>query len=293
MSRRYFTAAAVRALADRLTERDWLVLRKVCALRFLTGSQLCRLCFLDSDDPQVNARAARRSLLRLTRLGVLARLPRAVGGVRAGSAGYVYRLGRGGERLAVRRGLLPGPIRRRSLTPGTLFLRHALLVAELHTQLTECERSGGFELLELSAEPSCWREMDGLGTQRLKPDTFVRLGLGPYEDSYFIEVDRATEGSRAIERQCARYVAYHHGGAEQAARGVFPRVLWLATTTGRVRAIEDCIERLPVGDRELFETSVFDRVLEVLHVESPPAMDGRKGVSDGVPSKECVSDGPC
>ncbi|MGH2878758.1 MAG: replication-relaxation family protein [Solirubrobacteraceae bacterium] len=266
MSARYVTAKHVRALADRLSDRDWLVLERVTALRFVSGSQLTRLCFADSDDPAVNARSARRALLRLTRLAVLERLPRSVGGVRAGSAGFVYRLGLGGQRLAASRGLLPARQRRRSLIPGTLFLSHTLQIAELHTRLIESERSGRCELLKLDGEPSCHRINDGLDGQRvlLRPDTYVRLGIGPYEDSYFIEVDRGTEGSRALTDQLRRYVAYYQTGREQTEHGVFPKVLWLAETPERVRVIADCVAALPSEYRALFAVAQFDHALRFM-----------------------------
>lgn len=263
---RYVTARSVHSLAEHLSDRDWLALRHVATLRFVTGSQLARLCFTDSDDPKANARAARRALLRLVRLGALERLPRAIGGVRAGSAGFVYRLGLGGYRLAVSRGWQPERQRRRSQVPGLLFLRHTLQIAELHTQLIECERSGRVELLALDGEPSCHRINDGLDGQRfyLKPDSYVRLGIGPYEDSYFIEIDRGTEGSRALHGQLERYVAYYQTGREQRERGVFPKVLWLANTPERERAIADCVARLPAEMRSLFTVAAFDQALPAM-----------------------------
>jgi hypothetical protein len=266
MTARYFTAQHVRELAERLSEQDWLVLKQVSSLRFVSGSQLTRLCFSASDDPCANARAARRALLRLTRLGVLARLPRPIGGVRAGSAGFVYRLGLGGHRLAVLRGWQPERQRRRSLVPGTLFLRHTLQIAELHTCLIEGERSGRFELLALAAEPLCHRTYDGLGGQRvvLKPDSYVRLGLGPYEDSYFIEVDRGTEGSQALSWQLERYVAYHLSGREQTERGVFPRVLWLVPSEQRKAALVDSLTRLTAESWRLFAVAPFADALTVM-----------------------------
>ncbi len=266
MSAGYFTTEYVRALADRLSERDLLVLQRVTELHFVSGSQLARLCYSDNSDPQANARAARRALLRLVRLGVLERLPRPVDGVRAGSAGFIYRLGLGGYRLAVLRGLLPERQRRRSLVPGTLFLRHTLQIAELHTRLIECERSGRFELLALAAEPSCHRIYDGLGGQRvrLKPDSYVQLGIGPYEDNYFIEVDRSTEGSRALNDQLQAYVRYYRSGQEQTEHGVFPKVLWLTTSTDRMRVIEDCVQRLPSDAEALFAVAQFDQALAIM-----------------------------
>ena len=266
MTARYLTAAVLRDLDAQLTEHDLAVLRRVSDLRFVSGSQLTRLHYAASDNPVVNARAARRALLRLVRLDVLARLPRPVGGVRSGSAGFVYYLGVGGQRLAMTRGWQPERRRRRSLTPGTLFLRHSLQVAELHTLLVECDRSRSIELLELDAEPACWRSYRAAGGQRctLKPDSYARLGVGAFEDSYFFEIDRGTEGSRAVERQLRRYLAYYASGQEQAERGVFPKALWLTTTAERVRVIEDCVRRLPGQSRELFQVARFGDALAVI-----------------------------
>jgi hypothetical protein len=262
----YVTARSADTLAERLSKQDWFVLKQVSSLRFVTGSQLTRLCFSGSDDPKANARAARRALLCLVRLGVLERLPRAIGGVRAGSAGFVYRLGLGGHRLAASRGWQPKRQRRRSQVPGLLFLNHTLQISELHTRLIECERSGRIELLALDAEPLCHRIYDGLGGQRivLKPDTYTRLGLGPYEDSYFIEVDRGTEGSRALHGQLERYVAYYQSGQEQRGRGVFPKVLWTTNTPERERVIAACVARLQAEARSLFVVARFDDGLTVI-----------------------------
>jgi hypothetical protein len=266
MSGRYLTAARLDALGAALSGRDLDVMERVSALRFVSGAQLTRLCFADLGDMAACARAARRALLRLTGLGVLERLPRTIGGVRAGSAGFVYRLGHVGLRLAIRRSLLPERKWRRSFAPGMLFVRHALAVAELHTVLTENDRSRSIELLELSAEPSCHRNYDGLGGQRLtlKPDSYARLGAGDYEDSFFIEVDRGTEGSRAIERQFDQYLAYYASDREQAERGVFPRVLWLAPGDERLGVIKDNIFALTRSNRELFQVARFDRALDAM-----------------------------
>lgn len=260
------TAQAVRSLAERLSARDLAIIERVADLRFVRGDQLTRLCFAGDSDASGAARTARRALLRLVRLDVLERLPRPVGGVRAGSAGFVYYLGFGGQRLAIEHDWLPERHRRRSIVPGTLFVRHALMVAELHTQLVEADRSGRFELLELAAEPACWRTFGGARGQRtaLKPDSYVRLGVGAFEDSYFIEVDRGTEGSRALDRQLRLYATYHASGVEQAARQVFPRTLWLAPTTERVAVIEHCVDRFPVAVQQLFRVAPFAEGLRVI-----------------------------
>jgi hypothetical protein len=159
------------------------------------------------------------------------------------------------------------PIRlRRSQFPGTFFLKHSLAVAELHTLLCEAGRAGRFELLELVAEPACWRSFAGLGNQgrMLKPDSYVRLGVGEYEDSYFVEVDRGTEGSQTISRKLREYAAYAETGQEQERRGVFPRVLWTVLDGSRAEAITSCIRQLPVGDRELFAAAPLAQVGDVV-----------------------------
>jgi Replication-relaxation len=263
MSSRYLTATGLDELARQLTGRDELVLQTVAHLRFLSGRQLQRLYFVEAGDPAANDRAARRSLLRLNEIGLLDRLERRVGGVRRGSAGFVYCLAPWGQRLAMHRRWLPERRRRRSLVHGTLFVRHALAVAELHVRLIEGDRAKRFELLELTAEPTCYRSYVGVGGQRLrlKPDSFVRLANGPWEDSFFIEVDRGTEGTLTLERQMKLYVDYHQTGVEQAEYDVFPRVLWLAPDARRAEVIVDAATRLPAQTWQLFQVARFDDAL--------------------------------
>lgn len=267
MTAGYATAAALARVQRVLTERDEAVVRCVAELHFVSGEQVARMHFPDAD-PEARARAARRALLRLVRLGCLVRLPRSIGGVRAGSAGFVYVLGLVGQHLAVLRGWQPPRRPRRSHVPGTLFLMHALQVAELHTLLVEADREGRLELLELSAEPACHRQYAGgigsSGSVTLKPDSFMRLGVGEFEDSYFIEVDMGTEGSRTIVSKLRAYLAYQASGTEQAARGVFPKTLWLVPGEARAEAIQGCIRRLPQTSRELFAVTTFDAALTAL-----------------------------
>ncbi len=266
MTGRYLTRTRLHELGDQLAARDLTVLRAVSDLRFVSGAQLTRLCFADLGDPTINARAARRALLRLVRLRLLARLPRPVGGVRAGSAGFVYHLDLGGQSLAVLRGWQPERRGRRTPTPGSLFVRHSLAIAELHVQLVEGDCSRRFELLERTAEPSCWRSYLAAGGQRLrlKPDSFVRLGVGRFEDSYFVEVDRGTEGTRALERQVRAYLSYHRSGIEQRSRGVFPKVLWLTMSVERCTVIAQVVARLSREERELFAVARFDDALAAM-----------------------------
>lgn len=280
MTARYLTRARLRELAESLSERDFAVLWELCALRFASGSQLARLCFARADRT-ADLRAARRALLRLTRLNALNRLSRPVGGLHGGSASFVYYLGLTGQRLAMERGWLPQGRPRRPSVPGRLFVRHALAVAELHTRLVEAERAGHFELLQREAEPHCWRNMSGAV---LKPDSFIRLGTGDYELVFFIEIDRGTEGSRTIERQLERYLAYHRSGREQERHGVFPKVLWLATDAERAGVIAELAARQPDPAAELFAAVEFDDALDALTASSendgPHALSARQSGVD-------------
>jgi hypothetical protein len=262
-TRRNITAARLAELKSQLTDLDLAVLRSVSDLRFMTGAQLARLHFSEDHGPR--ARAARRALLRLCDLECLSRLPRIVGGVRAGSKGFVYVLGIAGQKLAFDFDWQPKRRGRRSQSPGLLFLRHCLDIAELHVLLVEADRDRRLELLELVAEPLCHRTYVGLGNQRvLKPDSFVRVGVGEWEFSYFIEVDRGTEGSRAIAAKLREYLTYEASGAEQQEHGVFPKVLWSVPDEARVAVIGAEIEQLPIAGRELFGVVQFREAVAVL-----------------------------
>jgi hypothetical protein len=88
--RAYVTRALVAAVAMRMSDRPWQVLADVARLGVLSGKQIERLHYEVSD---AGSRLARKELSELIGSNVLARLDRRVGGVRAGSAGYVYSLG--------------------------------------------------------------------------------------------------------------------------------------------------------------------------------------------------------
>lgn len=263
--RRYLTTRALDELRHQLATRDEAVIRSVSELRYLSGHQLDRLHY--GGEGEASARAARRALARLTRLDMLTRLERRVGGVRAGSAGFVYSLGLAGQAVAMKRGWLSPRRRRRAPSPGTPFLAHTLQVAELHVRLREAERTGRVELLALSAEPACWRRYGGIGAHAgftLKPDSYVRLGVGEFEDSYFIEVDMGTEGSGAIRRKTSDYLGYYRSGQEQTEHGVFPKVVWAVPDEARAGYLAGVIARLPKDSRRLFDVVPFTALIDRL-----------------------------
>lgn len=256
------------ALAGALPARERDLVQLVARLRLLSHAQLAALLAPDdgATTPGSPARTARRVLARLTARGILARLERRVGGVRAGSAGYVYYLGPVGQRLVAYwegRGLVRGRFRPE---PGGRYVRHRLAVSELYVQLRLADRGGELDLLRFAAEPDCWRRwLDSFGgTAVLKPDAFVRVGVGAYEDRCFVEVDLATESRSVIADKLRRYLDYFRSGHEQAAHGVFPRVVWLTNSETRRAVLVGVVGRLPAEHWSLFTVALVDRALGAL-----------------------------
>jgi hypothetical protein len=239
------------SLDARLSDRDRRIVRLVAQLKLVSGGQVRRAFFEPAGPSGGNGRSdgqlARRALLRLTRLGLLLRLERRIGGLKAGSDGFCYRLAPGGQRLLAfwegheTRG-------RRLPDPGERFVQHRLAVSELAVRLAEAVRGGGLELVTFQAEPDSWRQFLAAGALGavLKPDAFVRLAVGDFELWWFVEVDLGTVGGAARAAQAAAYRAYWQSGA---AGEVMPRVLWLCPDEGRLararRAIRPQAE--PVG----------------------------------------------
>jgi hypothetical protein len=251
-------------LRDKLSERDVAILNDLDELRLLTGKQLRQLHF-SSGDPITQARKVRAALKRLSELGVIVRLSRRVGGIRAGSEGFVVGLSGWGH--AVLNLDADAPRRhRRVIETKPAFQEHVLAVSDLYVNLTEHSRTGRSDLLEFAGEPGAWRRFGGLGGQAvtLKPDAFVRLGVGDYELANFIEQDMATESLLTIARKLAAYVAYWRSGQEQQRRGVFPRVWWLVPTTARLQAIAHSITRLPHEARALFAVCLTSEAVQSL-----------------------------
>jgi hypothetical protein len=231
------------------------VLQALAKLRLLTGAQLQRLCVADGSQV-TRARRTRALLQRLADLKLVVRLGRSVGGVRAGSSGYVYGLSGNGQ-AALGIGGPMGGRRRRVWEVQPSFMDHVLAVADVYVGLVEAERSGSGELMTFEAEPPCWRRFPGGSGESvtLKPDAFVRLGLGELERSAFVEVDLGTESASTIARKCRVYAAYWQSGIEQQRHGVFPSVLWLADSERGANRITEVVGRLPQDIRHLFEVA--------------------------------------
>lgn len=259
----------VHQLDGHLTDRDSQILQDLERYRLLSTRQLQRLSFPArpyGEHVTISAatRATTRVLTRLQGRGAIARLERQVGGVKHGSAVGVWQLGPAGESYLRRRRGQPG--RRRYVEPTYTFLAHTLAVAELAVSLIEQARLGRCDLLELQTEPDCWRNLngpDGTATT-LKPDLFVVTADARTETHSFVEVDRDTEHLPAVLRKCRLYQHYHQSGAEQAARGLFPAVVWITPDAVRAGQITEAIAGESGLDERLFYAVVTETALHAL-----------------------------
>lgn len=264
---RRVSRARLVAIAEAMSDIERGIVRAVDRLRLVSHGQVARLAPSGFDASPVSAaRNVRRMLLRLTELGALARLERRIGGVRAGSAGHVYYLGPVGQRLIAYwngDGLVRGRMRPE---PGAAFVRHRLATSELYVAAREREQAGELDLLAFDVEPDCWRQsLTGLGgPTTLKPDAFLRIGIGAYEDRWFAEVDLGTESRPVLARKLRAYLDYFHTGAEQAASGTFPRVLWLTATDERKATIVDLCAALPEEYWPIFAVNLLNRAMDVI-----------------------------
>ncbi|MGE5700836.1 MAG: replication-relaxation family protein [Arthrospira platensis] len=238
-------------ISTQLTPTDKDVVRLVARARLCSAAQLERL-FWHEGAPASRGRQARRALSRLVTWRLLDRLPRMVGGRRAGSRGFIYSLGTSGVRLLARQ---DGRRVRRLSAPGDRYVRHTLAVSDLYTELVSAERAGHADLIAFDFEPRCWARFPGAWgvTLTLKADAYVKLGIGgDYEYSWLIEIDMATESLPTIERKSRRHLDYHRSGTAQRTTGVAPRVLWVTPDAKRAEAIETVLRRLPAEAPKLF-----------------------------------------
>ncbi len=226
----YLTAAQLLCIDERLSDRDRRIIQQLSQLTLMSGAQVRRVFFPDESTARSSGQLARRTLLRLTRQGLLVRLARRIGGVKSGSDGFAYRLAPAGQRLVhvwaggeLARG-------RRAPEPGERFLAHRLAVSDLYVQLHEAQRAQELELLEFETEPACWRRYNAplRGAVTLKPDAFARVGVGELVLWWFVEIDLGTVSQATRASQADAYRAYWRASG---ADGVMPRVLWLTPST--------------------------------------------------------------
>ena len=256
-------------LLEMVTDRDLLILKDLEQLRLLTTRQIQRLRFTRHVSVSSATRTAVRVLNRLEGHGLVTRLPRRIGGTIRGSAANIWQLGATGERLLRR--LSGEQSRRRYVEPSRQFVHHTIAVAETAVEIFEAMERGEFELLELEAEPDCWREyLNAVGGREwLKPDLFVVTANAEYESHSFVEVDRGTEHLPAVLRKCDAYQRYWRSGNEQASRDLFPAVVWIVPNERRAATLRAAIRDRPDLNVHLFHVTTPDRATPIIGPGDP------------------------
>jgi hypothetical protein len=249
-------------LREQLSPRDLAVLDQVRDLKLMTGAQIQAVHFRASDHETADAagRACRRVLKRLVRDRLLTRLERRVGGIRGGSAGYIYVAAPLGYRVLDG----DGP-RRRFKEPSVTFVDHTLAITGAVVDLIDTQASLRVEILRLEPEPRCWRTFTSAGAREvLRPDLFVALGVGEYEHHSFVEIDLGTETLARRLVKCAQYERYYRSGEEQAARDLFPRVVWAMPTEALAEQLRERIERAKNLRDDIFAVTTYTKLLATL-----------------------------
>lgn len=276
-----------RRRAAELSERDRQILGFVGQTGVASARQIERLAFPATSVSERSelsaARRCRRVLGRLHQDGFLLRLERRLGGVRAGSAGYLYQLGTRGKRALQLSG------RGRTWEPGGRFIDHALAVAELHVGLVVAERSGLISQLQICHEPGTWRRFTtATGPVTLKPDLLVELttnsgGADGWELRWFIEIDRGTEHLPTVLAKCHTYEQYWRSGREVEQSDIFPKVLWSVSKAKRAGAIGDAIRHSRTLTDELFAVATADQAARVLGGEQADHTNNQTNQGGGQP----------
>jgi hypothetical protein len=264
-----WTPYKIRQLAEFLTDRDQEILLSIEKFRMLSTRLIQRLHFPagvlgEHRNVPAATRGTTRVLNRLEAHGLIARLPRRIGGIKHGSAGTVWQLAATGERYL--RAQRANADRRRFVTPTTTFMDHTLEIADLAVTLIEQSRLGRFELLAVETEPTCWREHTGASGSvvNLKPDLFVITADSDFESHCFIEIDCATEHLPAVIRKCRTYQQHHQTGVEQIRAGLFPLVVWVTPNETRSERLQRGIDTTPGLDPGLFRITTRADAISVI-----------------------------
>ncbi len=236
--KRRISQARLYEIRQQLGTRDLAVLESLRTWKLLKIEHLRRLHFVQHATKDTALRVARRVLSRLEDTGLIRRLERKIGGVRAGSSGSIFCLSPLGHRLL-------GGQTKYWREPSKMYGDHTLAIAELGSLAIDAARTAQVDLAEISTEPNVWRAYSSpTGTKTLKPDLLIRLAGPKFEASWFIEVDLGTESTPTLRKRCQIYLDHYQSDEEQDQHGYYPSVLWVMHSEDRKDALTETIERL-------------------------------------------------
>lgn len=257
-------------LLNRLHRRDLAILDDLEQFRLLTSRHIQQLHFPVSPGAHATkggaTRATLRVLNRLRDIRLVTALQRRIGGVRHGSQGLIWQLTSFGDRIQRARRHEVG--RRRYTEPGLHHLQHTLAVTGVAVLLKRLERAGALEVKSIAAEPACWRTFPGPHgvPTTLKPDLYAETATGPWEDYWFIEVDRDTMHPPSIIKKCRTYASYAAIGAEQERHSVFPAVIWIVPHQERKSVLTSAIKAESSLPQELFQVITLEELPSLLTI---------------------------
>ena len=247
----YMSKKQLTEIFEQLTNREIEILTLLTVAKWMTTDQIRRQFFSKIPNELSAKRAASRTLKKLEEAKLIAKLPRRIGGYvkenYGGSAPSVWRLTERGYKLLRLKHTGWSPSRKHRIAGKPLFLEHDLGISETATQFRELEKAQEITQLEISWEPTCWRSFMNAGEPvTLKPDLYVRFVNGGYEESYFLEIDRATEPMQRIFEKCQSYVSYFNTGIEEKTTGLTPYIVWLVPDEKRRTEMEKLFrEKMP------------------------------------------------
>ncbi|ALS01311.1 hypothetical protein ATZ33_08000 [Enterococcus silesiacus] len=259
----------LRRLSALLDSHEIEIVQTINQVKFITANQLQRLYFTKTDNRVTNLRRCNRKLRRLKNFGLIADLPRQVGGRKSGSNSTIWAVSSAGYQLLRLDDMTLNATRKRLYEPNILFLEHTLAITETYTRLHEMNQKSKIHDLQVSFEPQCWRsymKKDGVATF-LKPDLFARFAVDDEtEDFVYYELDQATQAPSRVVRKCKQFLAYYKSGIEMRVNGVLPWVVWITPSKKRREQLTRYIhEAIPNAERifriitmEELETLTFD-----------------------------------
>lgn len=229
-------------IAEQLDPTDYRLLNLLGTHRYATTRQLSDINRITN--VYANARSAlRQTTRRLNRhhaLGLIDHLARRIGGVRAGSTGYIWYLREPGHRLTTP----DQPRRYRHSEPSRTFLAHTLAITEARLVIERAAHDVGGHLSVLRTEPDCWRQwlLPGGGRRWLKPDLeAITTTATDDEDHWLFEIDLDTENPARLLTKCHDYQDHLNTGTEQASAGYYPQVVWIMNNPRRAARLTEQI----------------------------------------------------
>lgn len=234
--------------------------------RFATTPQLARLDRERYGSSRSALRQTTRHLAALDTAGLVLRLDRRVGGWPGGSGPAVWALTTSSyHHVTGTEGT-----RQRPRLLSTTFLEHLLAITETRVIVAETVREIDGASTYIEHEPDCWRSYLGPHGQRLtlRPDLRLDITTREFRDSYFLEIDRATENPARVIAKCRQYQQYRRTGQEQQTAGAFPAVLWIVPHTKRRDQLTQHIRQAELT-RGMFHVLTLDELPAVLR-DGPP-----------------------